>query len=392
MPPQLAALALLTALTAPVFVACGAERRGSRSSGGGSPSEGEGEGAGEGEGEGAGEGEGEGEGAGEGEGEGEGESGWPLSDTPIEAGELLSIHALGPELVLAGGERGQLIGRYEGGWRRLRSPTDRDIAGVWGSAPDDFYVASREGLHHWDGASYRHVVEGAGLNDVFGVSEHSVWAVGGGGDFDIGGRIYGRTADGWSLLETFDEPSSYGRELHTVWAATAGEVWAAGWAEDGRLYRFEKDIGWTDESPIGAVTYHGIHGAAEDDFWVVGYKYRVLHYVGGTWEQPYDDFPYQYVYDVFAPRASQVWILFEDDEGHGGLMRGVLGAGWQWEELGAADAFPEEHHFSAIHGAGPDAVWVVGGRSASRPDAALVVYAWRGGSWSRELQVQAPAG
>jgi len=302
------------------------------------------------------------------------------------------VHALDSELVLAGGERGQLLARSERGWQRLRSPTERDIAGVWGHTPSDFYVASGEGLHHWADGEYRHVVEDAALNDVWGVSELSVWAVGGGGDFDLNGRVYGRDGEGWSLTKAADEPSSYGRDLNTVWASGPGDLWAAGWAEDGRLYHYSAEGGWVDESPIGAVTYHGIHGTAADDFWVVGFKYRVLHWDGETWEQPHDDFPYQYVFDVFAPEPSQVWILFVDDDGSGGLMHGVHGDGWEWKELGAADTFPDGHRFAAIHGAGPDAIWAVGGRSASRPDAALVVYSRRNGSWSRELSVLAQDG
>jgi hypothetical protein len=100
-------------------------------------------------------------------------------------------------------------------------PTDPHgppLVGVWGSGPNDLYVASTGGVSHWDGHAWTisGVAAGIGFTGVWGSGPNDVYTV------DLSGQVAHWDGAGWRTMVWNYKP------LRAVGGTGPGDVWVAG--------------------------------------------------------------------------------------------------------------------------------------------------------------------
>ncbi|MBI5502703.1 MAG: hypothetical protein HY907_20825 [Deltaproteobacteria bacterium] len=213
--------------------------------------------------------------------------------------------------------------------------------GVWASASGDAWVAdppdsgSSSDLWHWDGSTWRPVDHPAGSPVAFwGSSPSDVWVA-----------AYG--IQHWDGIAWTVVPGPYGLSfsgfLQSVWGFAPDDVWVGGSGE------------W--------VEFCG-------DCWNVP---GIFHWDGLAWSQAWGDWwpRDSSVVDIWGASSDDVWAIKRDvlDEAWASTLLHGNGSEW-WPD----DVELGEIHASALGGASPDDVWVVGGGGAVH---------WDGVTWSR---------
>jgi hypothetical protein len=219
----------------------------------------------------------------------------------------MSVDELSRALGLVGGEvwvaMDCTVSRYDGAaWHEIPAPLS-DIRDVWGTTPDDVWLAG-SGTAHWDGRTWREVERGGNDTVLGGDGRGELWSVG------FAGSMRRRDAGQWQRLD--EGPRA---ELRAGWEE-GSSAWVAGsavltrdpggaWRESLRIPRatFSAVAGTTGEvwafANGGAAARRGVDGAwqrvpgagfevlrarvaAVDDVWAIG-AVTSAHWDGSAW-------------------------------------------------------------------------------------------------------------
>jgi hypothetical protein len=178
---------------------------------------------------------------------------WDGAELPDDAAILWWSWSLPGGDAWAVGERGTVLRRSDGVWRRELVDEwvtdDQTLYGVWGFAPDDVWIVGgtlatvdQPGvILHWDGLTFSGEPAPSLLFKVWGASPGDVWAVG------EGGAILRYTAGAWNVT-----PSPTSERLIAVYGREAADVYAVGGLVAGVVLRWD-GADWTSfaDAPEG---------------------------------------------------------------------------------------------------------------------------------------------
>ncbi|MCA9671847.1 MAG: hypothetical protein KC503_39880, partial [Myxococcales bacterium] len=191
------------------------------------------------------------------------------------------------------------------------------------------------------------------LRGVWSAGPGDTWVVGS-GQMKIG-RFDGATVTRETSFAGGTAPSA-------LWAVdgAGGQVWAVGagiWSRDAASGTWSQEVS-VDKGDV----WRGIHVAGVRDVWVVGTQGKMVHYDGVQWETV-DSGTTATLNDVWSS-GTTVWVA-----GAGGHVARRADANSPWEQASLSTAT-----YTAIEGAAPDRVWVVGSGGA--------IYAFDGATWT----------
>jgi hypothetical protein len=240
-------------------------------------------------------------------------SGWQPVALEFDVPLLTWVHGFDADSVTVVGNEGSVL-QYDGErWQLQSTPTEQNLWGVWGAAPDDLWAVGGSGLSeeapallHFDGTNWQaHQIvdfERPGVHALFkvwGTSRDNVYAVGQNGavlHFDgeqwreqlvgasadlislwgtgpdnivvVGGRGNGvvSTFNGqtWATQSLISLPG-----LNGVWFRNPSVVHVVG--ERGTLLRLDPaDWSHQDDSVVTELDLHGVFGIAGDKLLTVG--------------------------------------------------------------------------------------------------------------------------
>jgi hypothetical protein len=193
---------------------------------------------------------------------------------------LDTVWGSGPDDVWVAGRAGTLV-HFDGtAWTRVETPSTAALNGLWGDARDRFYLAGSGGtVLVWDGEVWAGVTGGTtnNLRSVFLRSAVDGWAVG------AQGTVLRFRGLGWAKTPVMLDPETeLADELHAVWSFSGSDAWAVG--AGGRVIRWDGTAWAVVETPW-TVTLRGLYGQAPDDLWAVGNEGQVIHWNGETWQR-----------------------------------------------------------------------------------------------------------
>lgn len=194
------------------------------------------------------------------------------------AGDVFWAAWAGGGVLLVLGDEGAIFRYAEGGWTRLRTPTQLPIHAVWGAREDalcavgwmgTILASDADGWHRVQGGvvgddgRYAPVQENAPLFDVAGNAAGRLWAVGDHGTILTASAPFGP----WEL-----EPSGTACHLRAVTALPDGRVVAAG--ADGTVLLRDVDGPWHALDCPVRTGVQAIHAAATGEVLLAGGSYR----------------------------------------------------------------------------------------------------------------------
>jgi hypothetical protein len=145
---------------------------------------------------------------------------------------------------------------------------------VYGTGPDDLWVAGENAAEHWDGTSWtQHVLPGGDVWAMHGSGTDNIWAVGGWG-----------ARHRWDGATWHAEHTDAGQDwLTAVWVRGVGDVWDGG--SDAQLHHYD-GTAWTDHDSGSWQWVQDLHEAdgmlrmTSDSSGGVGY---IAHWDGAAW-------------------------------------------------------------------------------------------------------------
>ena len=205
-------------------------------------------------------------------------------------------------------------------WTRV---SDAYSSHVWGTAGDDVFVVAWNGIRHFDGAAWTHMLVGSQTTGLWGSSGKDVLAV---RTYDYPYLHY----DG----SRWEEVGSNGYYLQAIWGAEPNEVFAVGGEGEERpypecpfdctrevIYRFDgtqwQPMLWGTARPL-----NGVWGSTAEDVYAVGSEGTILHYDGLSW-QPMSSGTTETLLDVWGTSSRNVFAV-----GTNGLVLHYDGAAW----------------------------------------------------------------
>jgi len=153
--------------------------------------------------------------------------------------------------------------------------------------------------------------------------------------------VYSLDAGQWEAVES--------GVTHTVNAAhgfTDNNIWAVG--DGGAILHFG-GLGWGLQASPTEETLYGVWGANEVDVWAVGAKGAAARFDGVTWEPTTIAGTTANLRGIWGAAADDIHVVAD---GYQGAWHWD-GAAWTKQSLAAGE-------FMDVHGAGTDAVWIVG--------------------------------
>jgi hypothetical protein len=292
---------------------------------------------------------------------------WRLVPSTAIRGSISDIAAISPHDAWAvgttsmGGPTGKtLIARWDGvSWKVVPSPSTRSsgiLSGVAAVSAHDVWVAgwdmnetdttSHGLLAHWDGSGWRVApssVAGVGTLRLAAISARDVWAVGSTTTGSGNTTKIVTLAQHWDgrLWQIVHSPSLVADEnlLVAVAAASARDVWAAGWAE--------------------------IKGKGLP---------LMLHWDGTRWSKAAVADPKSIVTGLAAISAHDVWSA-------GSVMQHWDGNRWSTIPLAAPAQKILGVGATDVAAISARDVWAVGAVAVSRQEARTLVERWDGARW-----------
>ena len=253
---------------------------------------------------------------------------WVWKSAAPVVGFIEGIWAFTPDDAWAVGDNG-LAMHWDGkAWLPVASNTKNHLSGIWGAGARDIWAVAGgvggEGafnLIHWDGQSWSPVSADTddNLAGVWGTSAHDVWAVGGSG---VEGVITHFDGVAWHVV--FTTPFS---NLAGVWGSGPSDIWVAGFAfgigaPDGNnsLLHWNGSV-WSrvaENAPNNqAKVLTSVWEASTGEAWAAGYG-SILHWDGTAWAP-----------SVSGPYFNRIWGRAPNDVWAAGA--GVVrfnGASW----------------------------------------------------------------
>jgi hypothetical protein len=195
------------------------------------------------------------------------------------------------------------------GFIDLRSGTDRDLTGTFGSSPTDMWAVGLAGtVLHYDGQMVAVVPAGTSVNltDVWGTGPGDVWAVG------EAGTVLHHDGSGFAPVA-----SGTTANLRAVFTARPGDVWIGG---DGPTLLHWDGSSMTPVALPGAeagAAVLDLHGIAADEIWLSGGGFSggmslgfVSHFDGTAWS-PVERLTFSIM--SISQSVLRIWQLAPDD-------------------------------------------------------------------------------
>lgn len=224
------------------------------------------------------------------------------SDTPLSSG-VYGVWGSGAGDVWAVGDEGTLLHWNGSTWSNtgsaLPSGTTQTFNGVWGSGPADVWavgspsckaagfgqICSNGNVQHWNGSAWSVAPIGTnrGLAGVWGSGPDDVWAVGAGSP---GALILHSYGSAWSVVS----PSNLNYAANGVWGSGPSDVWVVGFAglfgaqgrggpllPTGTILHWN-GCDWSAAVMNSALSLRAVWGSGPGDVWAVGSAGAILHY------------------------------------------------------------------------------------------------------------------
>jgi hypothetical protein len=247
---------------------------------------------------------------------------------------------------------------------------------------------------------------GATLFAVSAVSASDAWAVGIGGQPELGSHTVTMHWDGadWTRVSS-PSPGRYAG-LNAVSAVGANDVWAAGWIErfhegatvirpmmlhwDGRTW--SRIVLPVDDPRLEGVVLTGVSADAPDDAWAVGYAFdspavprpaAAVHWDGKTWRSV--PVPLAGSYDslrgVWANSVSDAWAVGSTDVngGHYVVTVTLHWNGESWKRIHSPNPARGNDVLTAVSGDASGGAWAVG--DAGNHRGRTLAMRWVDGHW-----------
>jgi hypothetical protein len=237
-------------------------------------------------------------------------------------------------------------------------PKQVTFSAVWGSAPNDVWLAGEAGtLLHFNGAAWSLVPSGteSALRALSGTSAKDVWAAG------LDGTLLHFDGSSWSATQKNGAPWSpaTGPNQRPIYALLAfpRQLWAGG----SGTRSFDGGA-WTEPHHGSHLPTMAIWGLASSSLWEVGLQGMLNHYDGSHWERIGGEEGPSF-YGVWGSAESDVWVV-----GSGGAIRRISAG----RPTSVASNTTNDLH--AVCGFGPNDVWAVG-------DHGTLLH-WQGSAWT----------
>lgn len=198
---------------------------------------------------------------------------WVRYQHAIGTGDVTHMHLLGTsgELWAIGSSR--FLARYDGAsWQAVGSPSSSWAHAVWGTSPQDVWVAGAGFLQHWDGTRWtaERLSNSDRIYTLFGVG-NALWAA---GSAALGGGLI-RRFDGMAWTDVVDSPTT-GR-LGAIAGSAADDIWASG--EETLHY---DGLAWTRvPDPLGRYGVSSLFACGRNELWTVAGR-NLVHYAAGV--------------------------------------------------------------------------------------------------------------
>jgi hypothetical protein len=168
-------------------------------------------------------------------------------------------------------------------WSDVATGLDSSVSlgGVWGSAPDDLWVAASGGTFlRWTGSTFAEVTAPDGsfaaVHGCAASPDGNTWAVGSTGGSDL---ILRWTGSAWTPTTS---PTTTGTGVSDVHCAGPDDAWAV----SGRSILRWDGATWTEAQTTTGGSLEAITVDGAGHVWAVGSVGRVEHYDGATWSRP----------------------------------------------------------------------------------------------------------
>jgi len=261
---------------------------------------------------------------------------------------LMDIWGSGPDDIYVAGQNDTLLhSTGDGVWVAINpTASGMNYRGIWGSAANDVYIVAADGSG--DNATFLHstgngswVVDAAPTEmlDIWGSSANDIWAVG-----QFGAIMHSTGGNVWDRV---DSPTT--SDLQAIWGTSNVNAYAVG--SDGAILRWN-GTAWSME-PSGTDQYFGsVQGTNASDVYALTYGATLVHSTGdGRWSKA-----------AMAVNGHTLWA--SPDSGmyligcaHSPLY--LLANSGRWTPL--ATSIPPHGCLSAAWGTGPNNLYFTGG-------------------------------
>ncbi len=194
---------------------------------------------------------------------------WQASDAGVDS--LLNwVHMFEDGTAFIAGNDGVVLRGSHPNWEVMTTPTDEDLWGIWGAAPDDIWAVggrgttdSRRVVIRYDGTEWSEVtvdLQRPGVNaffKVWGSGPDDVWIVG-----QNGALVQ------WNGEEFVETGIGSSRDLISVWGTGPDDVYVVGGRGNGIIARYDGSA-WTAQDLAPAPGLNGVW-AGESGVWVAG--------------------------------------------------------------------------------------------------------------------------
>jgi hypothetical protein len=203
-------------------------------------------------------------------------------------------------------------------WRFAQSPAVGPVSGLSGTSSSDVWAAARNGLLHFNGATWSTVSTGYAQapTHVWARTQSDVWVVGTDGIDPHGVGFptilhYNGTA--WSIAS-----SPTRAVLNGIWSSSASDVWAV--SDSGEIAHYD-GTSWSSDSSQTKGLLMTVWGTSGSDVWA-GATLALLHYDGSHWSMVSSPLS---VWGIWATASSDVWVV-----GFPELLLHYDGSTWLW--------------------------------------------------------------
>jgi len=159
----------------------------------------------------------------------------------------------------------------------------KNYRAIWGTSSENLYFGNDQGkIIHWDGqkGSLENIQARKPIQDIWGFSENSIFAVSGGGSGFTLGELFYYNGHTWNLIETADNPpgeNGLWAPFATLWGMTPSYLSIGG----ARVYMGFIDT-WQLHQPGYLVLK--VRGNNTNDVWNTGHFGGLQHFNGVSWD------------------------------------------------------------------------------------------------------------
>jgi hypothetical protein len=286
------------------------------------------------------------------------------------------------------GTRGTILRGNGSSFVTVPSETDAVFFSVWGTGPDDVWIAASQAPLHstalpdggigWiseKGDAWQEWLQHDGRTwAIWGTSKSDVWMAGAPSQrFGTGGASIWRTDPSreagvvWSAESAYKQGSDATQApiIRALGGSGPNDIWAVGMSYSGatvrgEIFHYEPPTGdqparWTDRNSNAQASLESVWAASVSDVWAVGEGGVLRHYSGDPSQR----------FDIVASPTTRslhgVWGSGPDDiwtVGDRGTVLHYDGSAWSLAESGLPEGSTPDLY--GVWGAGPDDVWIAG--------------------------------